>query len=83
MWQDSVFLLGNLMFGFFLIPQIRDVYYKKTKLNMITCATTITWLAIFGVTYATLGFWLAVLGDFIDVGAWALLLGLSISNARR
>lgn len=79
-WQDTVFLLGNLMFGACMIPQIRDLYYKKATLNIATGVTTLSWLVIFAVTYSTLNFWLAVLGDILDSVAWTLVLGLSIRN---
>jgi hypothetical protein len=66
------------MFGIWLVPQILDVYHKKTTMNLVTCGITLIWLAIFGVTYATLNFWFAVFGDMINVTAWGLLLVLSI-----
>jgi hypothetical protein len=78
MWQDVALLGVNLIFGFLLVPQIFDVYRKKQALNLITCITTAGALSLLCFIYASLGLWLAVTGDLIDVGAWVMLLILSI-----
>jgi hypothetical protein len=82
MWQDTVILVLNMVFGLTLVPQIRSLHRNKTSMSILSCGTTLAALLILGVTYASLSFWLAVCGDAIDVVAWSTLLGLSIKHAR-
>jgi len=78
MWQDAVILICSLVFGFLLIPQIRDMYEEKTGMNILSCATTFSFLVVLTCVYATLSLPLAVLGGAIDAGAWAIISALSV-----
>ena len=78
MWQDTVILICSLVFGFLLIPQIRDMHREKTGMNLLSSATTFSFLVVLTCVYATLGLPLAVLGGVIDAGAWALITALSV-----
>jgi hypothetical protein len=83
MWQDFCILSLNLVFGFTLIPQVRELYTKKTSMSIASCSMTFSALIILGVTYATLGLLLAVCGNLLDLAAWGSLLGLSIIHRNR
>ncbi|MGZ4911257.1 MAG: hypothetical protein ACXVI1_11220 [Halobacteriota archaeon] len=78
MWQDTVLLICSLVFGFLLIPQMRDMYREKTGMNILSCATTFAFLVVLSFVYATLNLPLAVLGGVIDAGAWAIITALSV-----
>jgi len=78
MWQDTVILICSLIFGFLLIPQICDMYKEKTGMNILSCATTFSFLVVLSCVYATLGLPLAVLGGAIDAGAWAIITASSV-----
>ena len=78
MWQDTIILICSLVFGFLLIPQIRDMYKEKTGINILSCATTFSFLVVLSCVYATLSLPLAVLGGAIDAGAWAIITALSV-----
>ena len=43
MWQDFVLTGANLIFGFLLIPQLKDVIAKKQSLKLYTCGFTFFW----------------------------------------
>ena len=83
MWQDTVILICSLVFGFLLVPQIRDMHKEKKGINIVSCATTFSFLVILTVVYATLSLPLAVLGGAIDAGAWAIITALSLKYASR
>ncbi len=78
MWQDTVILICSLVFGFLLIPQIRDMYREKIGMNLLSCATTFSFLVVLSYVYVTLSLPLAVLGGVIDAGAWGIITALSI-----
>jgi hypothetical protein len=78
MWQDTVILICSLVFGFLLIPQMRDMHREKTGMNILSCATTFSFLVVLSCVYATLSLPLAVLGGAIDAGAWAIITALSV-----
>jgi len=80
MWQDVTILGIGLIFGFLLIPQIIDLHRNKTALNIVSCVATTSALAVLGFVYATLGLWLAVIGEAITTIAWLILTALSIRN---
>lgn len=80
MWQDVTILGIGLVFGFLLIPQIIDLHKNKTALNIVSCVATTAALAVLGFVYATLGLWLAVIGEAITTIAWLILTVLSVRN---
>jgi hypothetical protein len=78
MWQDTVILICSLVFGFLLIPQIRDMQREKTGMNLLSSVTTLSFLVVLTCVYATLSLPLAVLGGVVDAGAWAIITALSV-----
>jgi hypothetical protein len=83
MWQDTVILICSLVFGFLLIPQIRDMHREKTGMNLLSSATTFSFLVVLTCVYATLNLPLAVLGGVIDAGAWAIITALSVKYTQQ
>lgn len=78
MWQDFVLTGINLLFGFMLLPQLKDVIKNKHYLNLYTCGFTFTGLCICNVTMVTLELWLSAIP--ICTIIWGLLLYHSWRN---
>jgi len=82
-WQDVVIGVISVLFGFILIPQLRDVWRGKTILNVYTAGFTTVGLYILAVTFSTMGYWVSVTSEIISGTVWLLLLVLSIRNKRK
>ncbi len=80
MWQDFVLTGTNLLFGFMLIPQLKDVIFNKHYLNIYSCTATFIGLCICNITLASLGLWLSAMP--ICTVMWGLLLYFSWKNKR-
>jgi len=80
MWQDYVLTCANLIFGFLLIPQLKDVVYNKHYLNLWSCGFTFFALCIVNITMLTLRLWLASIP--ICTTVWGLLWFYSWRNKR-
>jgi hypothetical protein len=78
MWQDTIILICSLIFGFLLIPQIRDMYRLKVRMNLLSCVTTTVALGVLSWAYASLGLPLALIGGVIDTIAWAVITVFSV-----
>jgi hypothetical protein len=82
-WQDIVIAIVSILFGFILIPQLRDVWHGKTVLNLYTASLTTIGLYILAATFVTLGFWFSVIADLFSGTIWLLLFVFSLVNVRR
>ena len=82
-WQDIVIAIVSILFGFILIPQLRDVWHGKTTLNIYTAGFTTVGLYILAATFSTMGYWVSVTSEIISGTVWLLLLVLSIRNKRK
>jgi hypothetical protein len=82
-WQDVVIAVVSILFGFILIPQLRDVWQGKTTLNVYTAGFTTVGLYILMVTFYTMSFWISVVADFFTGTIWLLLFIFSLRNKRR
>ncbi len=78
MWQDTIILICSLIFGFLLIPQMRDMYRLKVGMNVLSCVTTTAALVVLTWTYASLALPLAVIGGVVNAIAWAVITVLSV-----
>jgi hypothetical protein len=56
------------------------MHKEKTGMNILSCATTFSFLVVLSCVYATLSLPLAVLGGVIDAGAWAIITALSVKT---
>ena len=79
-WQDFVITGTNLLFGFMLIPQLKDVIINKHYLNLYSCGFTFIGLCICNVTMLSLGLWLSAIP--ICTIMWLLLLIYSYKNKK-
>ena len=79
-WQDVVIGVVSVLFGFILLPQLRDVWHGKTILNIYTAGFTTVGLYILAFTFSTMGYWVSVTSEIISGTVWLLLFVLSIRN---
>jgi hypothetical protein len=68
-WQDIVFTIGNIVFIVALVPSIMG----KAKPALSTSLMTGTFMAIFALTYITLGLWFSSIATFCGAAAWLVL----------
>ncbi len=82
-WQDVVIATISLMFGFILIPQLKDVWKGKTSLNLFTASLTTIGLFILTATFYTMSFWISMTADFFSGIIWFLLFVFSFRNLKK
>ena len=80
--HDIIIALVSLLFGFILLPQLRDVYRKKTILNLYTGILTTIGLIILTANYFVMGFWISFIADFFNSIVWFLLFVFSYKNLK-
>ncbi len=68
-WQDWVFSLGQIIFLIALIPTLKG----KSKPEISTSVVTSIILAVFALTYFSLGLWFSSLSSIAMTIAWATL----------
>ncbi len=83
LWQDIVIAAVSLLFGFILIPQLKDVLNGKTILNGFTAAFTTIGLFILAITFLTLNLYISVVAETFSGVIWLLLFILSVRNNRK
>jgi hypothetical protein len=71
------------MFGFILLPQLRDIWHEKTTLNLFTAGLTTIGLYILTVTFFTMGFWISFIADFFSGTIWLFLFAFLLRNLKR
>jgi uncharacterized membrane protein len=69
MWQDYIFTIGSLFFIVGLIPALRSVDKPPVKTSLITGF----WLAVFALTYISLGLYLSMVVTAITSFCWFTL----------
>jgi len=82
-WQDLVIAVVSLMFGFILLPQLRDVWKGKTSLNLFTAGLTTIGLVILTATFYTMSFWISMIADAFSGIVWLLLFVFSFRNLKK
>jgi len=82
-WQDIVIGIVSVLFGFILLPQLKDVWHGKTILNIYTAGFTTIGLYVLAITFSTMGYWVSVTSEIISGTVWLLLFVLSIRNKSR
>jgi len=83
LWQDIIIALVSLLFGFILLPQLKDVWSGKTILNSFTAALTTVGLFILAATFFTLNLWISVAAETFSGVIWLLLFILSSRNKKK
>jgi len=80
LWQDIVIAAISLLFGFILIPQLKDVWIGKTSLNEFTAVFTTIGLFILALTFFTLNLYISVVTEMFSGVIWLLLFIFSVRN---
>ena len=82
-WQDYVIAVVSVLFGFILIPQLKDVWKSGQTLNLFTASLTTVGLYILGLTFFTLEMWISFGAELFSGTIWLLLFVLSYRNIRK
>ena len=82
-WQDIVIAVISMLFGFILLPQLREVWRGKTILNIYTAGLTTIGLFILALTFTTIGYWISFTADVFSGTIWFLLFFFSVINKRK
>lgn len=69
-WQEFVFLIGGFVLGLALLPSV----FSPAKPAWTTSALTGGVLALFALTFLTLGQYLSAVGIAFNTGLWFVLL---------
>ena len=83
MWQDYVIAIVSVLFGFILIPQLKDVWKNGETLNLFTASLTTFGLYVLGVTFYTLDMWVSAGAEFFSGTIWFLLFVFSFRNKKK
>lgn len=83
LWQDIVIAVVSILFGFILIPQLKDVWSGKTILNGFTAALTTIGLFILAITFFTLNLYISVAAETFSGIIWLLLFIFSARNNQK
>ncbi|RLF31976.1 MAG: hypothetical protein DRM98_04680 [Thermoplasmata archaeon] len=82
-WQDIVIAIISILFGFILLPQLKDVWHGKTILNIYTASLTTIGLYILAITFFTMEYWVSFTAEIFSGTVWLLLFVLSIKNLKK
>ncbi|RLF35008.1 MAG: hypothetical protein DRM99_05470 [Thermoplasmata archaeon] len=82
-WQDIVIAIISILFGFILLPQLKDVWHGKTTLNIYTASLTTIGLYILAITFFTMEYWVSFTAEIFSGTVWLLLFVLSIKNLKK
>ena len=83
MWQDYVIAIISVLFGFILMPQLRDCWRGKATLNVYTTSLTTIGLYVLGITFYTLEMWVSFGAEFFSATVWLLLFVFSVRNKKK
>lgn len=72
-WQDLVFLAGNIVSIVTLTPTLRDT---TTRIPLATTVPSATIGLLYGVTFFTLGMTFSALGALVTAVLWTLICAL-------
>ncbi len=81
-WQDIVIAVVGLLFGFILLPLLRDVW-RGDSTNIYTAGLTTIGLYVLAATFFTMRYWLSFTADLFSGTIWFLLFIFSISHKKR
>ena len=81
--HDMIIAVVSFMFGFILLPQLRDVIKGKASLNLFTASLTTVGLIILTVNFFTMEFWVSFAADFFSAVVWFLLFVFSYRNIKK
>ena len=81
--HDIIISLASLLFGFILLPQLKDVWKGKTSLNLYTSSLTTIGMIILTINFFMMGFWISFAADLFNSVIWGLLFVLSLRNMKK
>jgi len=81
--HDIIIAVVSFLFGFILLPQLRDVWKGKTSLNLYTASLTTVGLIILTINFFTMEFWISFAADFFNSVIWFLLFVFSYKNIKK
>lgn len=81
--HDIIIAVVSFLFGFILLPQLRDVWHGKTSLNLYTASLTTIGLIILTINFYAMEFWISFIADFFSAIVWFLLFVFSMRNLRK
>jgi len=65
MWQDIVIAIVGFLFGFILLPLLRDVW-RGDSTNIYTAGLTTIGLYVLAATFFTMRYWLSFTADLFQ-----------------
>lgn len=80
--HDIIIAVVSFMFGFILLPQLRDVIKGKTSLNLFTASLTTIGLIILTINFLLMGFLVSFAADLFSTIIWFLLFVFSLKTKR-
>lgn len=81
MWQDTVIAVVCILFGFILLPLLRDVI-RGNSINIVTAGLTTAGLYIMGYAFFTLGLWVSFIAEVFSGTIWLLLFIFSVKHRK-
>ena len=81
-WQDIAIAVVGLLFGFILLPLLRDVWRGK-YINIYTAGLTTLGLYVMAATFFTMNFWVSFIAEVFSGTIWLLLFVLSVKHKKR
>ena len=81
-WQDIVIAVVGFLFGFILLPLLRDVW-RGDSTNIYTAGLTTIGLYVLAATFFTMRYWLSFTADLFSGTIWLLLFIFSILHKKR
>jgi hypothetical protein len=82
MWQDTVIAVVCILFGFILLPLLRDVM-RGDAINIFTAGLTTVGLYVMAYAFFTLEFWVSFSSEVFSGTVWLLLFIFSIKHNKR
>jgi len=82
MWQDTVIAVVCILFGFILLPLLRDVI-RGDSINIFTAGLTTVGLYVMAYAFFTLEFWVSFSAEVFSGTVWLLLFIFSIKHNKR
>ncbi len=79
-WQDIVIAVISILFGFILLPELKDVVHSRVYINLYTAGLTTIGLYMLAATFLTMHFWISFIADVFTGTVWLLLFVFSLRN---
>ena len=81
--HDIIIAVVSFLFGFILLPQLKDVWRGKTSLNLYTASLTTIGLVILTVNFYLMEFWISFIADTFSSIVWFLIFVFSMRNMKK